>query len=430
MADTRIRARDREAFGFRELIAFVASLMALNALSIDIMLPALPDIGASFGLAEENKRQLVITAYVFGFGLAQLVYGPLADTFGRRKVLLAALVGYIAATLLCAAAPSFSMMLGARVLQGVAAASTRVIAMAVVRDMVHGRRMAEVMSFAMTVFMAAPILAPSLGQLVLFAGPWRFVYVALLLAGTGLLAWTWFRLPETLPRGERYDLRLGAVARNYLIACSQPVTLGYMLASCFIFAGLFSFIAMSEQIFAEQFALGAMFPIAFAGIAGGLCVSSLLNARLVQRFGMRRLSHGALCAFVALSALNAALTATGLTGFWIFYPLFAATMFLFGMIGANFSSLVMEPAGKRAGTTAAAFGAATSVFGAVLGGAIGLAYNGTVLPLVLGHAVLGGIGLVIVLITERGKLFGVGEPHQDGVEAQPSEATSTPGGIG
>lgn len=401
-----------------ELIALVASLMALNALSIDIMLPALPDIGETFSLEDPNRRQLVVIVYLFGFGLAQLVYGPLADSFGRKGVLLAALGGFIGATLLCIIAPTFSTLLIARLLQGVSAAATRVIAMAVVRDVVHGRRMARVLSLAMTVFMAAPILAPSIGQLILFGGEWHWIFGTLLVAAAGLFLWVSTRLPETLPQEDRSEFRLGPIVRNYAAACSNRLTLGYMIASSLIFAALFSFIATSEQIMAQQYKLGALFPLAFAGIAGGLSISNFINARLVEGVGQRRLSHGALILFILISGVHAILIASGIDGFWVFYPLLMAAMFLFGMIGANFSSLVMEPAGRRAGVTSAAYGAATSTISAVIGGLIGSAYAGSAFPLVFGDVVLGVLGLIVVFVTERGRLFGVEADEDDVQEAR------------
>lgn len=386
----------------------VGGLMALNAFSIDIMLPALPAIGEAFGAAG-NDRQLVITSYVFGFGLAQLVFGPISDSIGRRRTLMWALLGYLAATLICIAAPAFSLLLAARVLQGAAAAATRVVAMAVVRDLVSGRRMAEIMSFAMTVFMAAPILAPGLGQIILLAAPWEGIFVALLAGSAILFAWMMVRLPETLRAEDAIPVRFGAALRNYALAAANRVSLGYMLASSLIFGALFAFIATSEQVIAGQYGLEAWFGLAFGGIAAGLAVVNVVNARMVGRFGMRRISHGALIVFIAINGIHAILSLTGQPPFWLYYTLLAGAMMMFGLIGANFSALVMEPAGRRAGTAAALYGAVTSVAGAVLGSVIGQTYDGSVTPLIVGMTLLGAGCLAVVFITEKGQLFGAGE---------------------
>jgi DHA1 family bicyclomycin/chloramphenicol resistance-like MFS transporter len=383
----------------------VAAMMGLNAFSIDIILPALPDIGSAFGLTSENAPQLVITAYVFGLGVATLLYGPLSDAFGRRGVLLLSMLGMLACTLACALAPSFWVLLLARAMQGVAAASTRVIAVAVVRDIAQGRRMAEIMSIAMTVFMISPIIAPGAGQLLLFILPWRMVFVALFAAIALIALWIWLRLPETLRPENRTPLSIRSAARSYILVCRNRISLGYTIASGFAFGGMFAFVATSEQVFAQQYGLGAAFPLAFAGIALGMAVASFVNARLVGRIGMRRMSHGALVGFTVLSTAMTAATFLGVDGFWEFYIPYVVALFCFGMIGANFNSLVMEPAGRHAGTMAAVSGAYVFMTGALFGTLIGMAYDGTVLSVVLGNAILGLLSLATVLVVERGRLF-------------------------
>ncbi|WP_019961300.1 multidrug effflux MFS transporter [Woodsholea maritima] len=391
-----------------ELIALTAAFMAMNALSIDIVLPALKTIGDTIG-ASEHQRPLMITAYIFGFGISQLFYGPIADAVGRRATLLVSLVGYLIATLLCFMVHDLTWMLVARALQGVASAGTRVIAMAVIRDSVSGRKMAQVFSIAMTVFMAAPILAPSIGQGILFIADWHWIFIALFIAGAGLLVWSYFRLPETRAVEDRTPLSLGSALKGYWIVMQNRITLGYLLASCFVFGSLFSFISLADQMLGEKYHLGARFPLAFAGIALGLMVTNILNAKLVERVGMRRLSHGALVGFIVINLSVTLWTFTlGEPPFWVFYAGIAGTLMMFGLLGANFSALVMEPAGHHAGTAAALFGSATAVAGAAIGSIIGALYNGSVLPFVTGQVIMGVAAIILVLWTERGRLFGEG----------------------
>lgn len=386
----------------------VGGLMGLNALSIDIMLPALSDIGEALN-RPGNDVQLIVTVYVFGFGLAQLVYGPLADALGRRVVLLSALAAFVAATVACVFAKDFTGLLVARGLQGVAAAATRVVAVAAVRDLVSGRRMAEIMSFAMMVFMAAPIFAPALGQLILFAADWRWIFGALVLGGAVLAVWMHVRLPETLRPENRIPLAPRSAALNYWLAAKNRVSLGYILASALIFGALFAFIATSEQVISGLYGLENWFALAFAGVAIGLAAANMINARIVGRLGMRRVSHGALAAFIVISGLHTLISLGGAPPFWLFYILLGSGMVMFAMMGANFSALMMEPAGARAGTAAALYGAVTSVSGAVLGSLIGRAYDGSVTPILAGMTLLGVLALIVVWITERGRLFGAGE---------------------
>jgi DHA1 family bicyclomycin/chloramphenicol resistance-like MFS transporter len=257
----------------------------------------------------------------------------------------------------------------------------------------------------MTVFMISPIIAPGAGQLLLFVLPWRMVFVALF-AAIGLIAlWIWLRLPETLRPENRTPLSIGSAMRSYILVCRNRISLGYTVASGFVFGGMFAFVATSEQIFAQQYGLGAAFPLAFGGIALGMAVASFVNARLVGRIGMRRMSHGALVAFTLLSVAMTVAALTGFGGFWEFYIPYVVTLFCFGMIGANFNSLVMEPAGRHAGTMAAVSGAYVFMTGALFGTLIGMAYDGTVLSVVLGNAILGLLSLATVLVVERGRLF-------------------------
>lgn len=387
-----------------ELVAMVAALSALNALAIDIMLPALPDIGRTFALANDNDRQLVVVAYIALFGVSQLVYGPLSDAFGRRSVLIYALSIYIVGGVLSVIAPSFELLLAARALQGAGAAATRVISTAVVRDLTEGRRMAQVMSMAFTIFMIVPIVAPGLGQLILFVAPWRWIFAALLIYALVVLAWAWLRLPETLSPENRTPLRPKAIAGAYASILRNRQTMGYMAATTFATACLFSYITSSEQIFVDVFHLGAAFPLAFASIA--LCISggTYLNSRLVMRYGMRRLSHTMTVAFMLLAAVNAALALSIGHTFWSFLGLLGLAFLMFGLISSNFNALAMEPMGRTAGAASAVFGAVTASGGAALGAIVARGFDGTTAPFLVGMTLLGAAMLATIVVTEGGKL--------------------------
>jgi DHA1 family bicyclomycin/chloramphenicol resistance-like MFS transporter len=388
-----------------ELVAMVAALSALNALSIDIMLPALPDIGRSFGLANDNDRQLVIVMYVALFGISQLAYGPLSDSFGRRGVLIWSLAIFIAGSVLCVIAPSYELFLAARALQGVGAAATRVVSIAVVRDLTEGRRMAQVMSMAMTVFMIVPIVAPAIGQGILLFAPWRWIFGALLIYSLVILAWALLRLPETLKPEHRRPLQPGVIARGYMEVLKQRQTMGYMVASTFLTACLFGYITSSEQIYVDVFDLGAAFPIAFAAIAIAISGGTFLNSRIVMRHGMRRISHAMMLWFAAFAALHVLIAALYAPPLWLFLSLLAITLCVFGLISSNFNTLAMTPVAHVAGSASALFGAVTGTGGAILGALIGRGFDGTVAPFLLG-LFLASLGIIAAVFwTERGRLF-------------------------
>lgn len=393
-----------------ELVAIVAGLMTLNAMAIDIMLPALAQIAAATGLAAEggasdNRQQLIIFAYVLGFGAPQLVWGPVTDRFGRRAPLFVGLIGYIAVSLACVLINDFWILLGARFLQGVFASGARIVASAIVRDLFSGRAMASFMSLVMTVFMIVPIVAPGLGQVILLFAPWEAIFIWLAIWGGVMLAWTWWRLPETLPVNARRPLSVASALDAYMSVLKSPVSFGYMCASGVVFGALFAFIASSEQVFREVFAKGDTFAYWFAGIAGVMALANFTNSRLVEKIGMRRISHTALIVFTAISAGLAMTTLLFGENFVIFFPLFAVAFGCFGLIGSNFSALAMEPLGKIAGTASAAYGTATTLASALIGAFIGSQFDGSTVPLMIGFALLGAVSLIIVLITEKGRLF-------------------------
>jgi DHA1 family bicyclomycin/chloramphenicol resistance-like MFS transporter len=396
--------------GKAELIAIVAGLMALNAIAIDIMLPALGAISEATGLVEagaarDNRQQLIIFAFVLGFGAPQLAWGPITDRFGRRGPLFIGLIGYIITALLCVLIREFWVLLAARFLQGIFASGARIVASAVVRDLFAGRSMASFMSLVMTIFMIIPIIAPAVGQLILFVAPWEGIF--LVLAGWGLLmlGWTWARLPETLPPNARRPLNLRSVTDAYLQVVRSPVSFGYMCASGVVFGALFAFIASSEQVFREVFGQADSFVFWFAGIAVALAIANFSNSRLVERLGMRRISHAALILFISCSAFLTLTTLAFGESLARFFPIFALGFACFGMMGSNFSALALEPLGKIAGTASAAFGFATTLMSSLIGLAIGAQFNGTTVPLTAGFTGLGMAALVIVLITEKGRLF-------------------------
>ena len=393
-----------------ELIALIVAMMAMVALSIDMMLPALGTIAADLGVENANDRQYVISTFLIGFGVAQLIYGPLADAFGRKRVFLAALGLYLIATLVCIAAPSFETLLAARFLQGMTAAASRVISVAIARDLTSGRRMAEVMSMVMTVFMIVPVLAPGLGQLILFVAPWRWIFVFLFVFAVFVAVWMTIRLPETLRPEHRRPLKLVPIMQAFWETTQHRLMLGYTLAGGVFFGGLYAFLNSAEQVFAVHFALGEAFPLAFSAVAGAMAVTSFANSRLVGRMGQRRLSHGALIAFTVISLAHTAILLTGYDAFIPYTVLLAASMMLLGLIAANFSALAMEPVGHIAGTASAAYGFVTGVMGGIIGLGIGQLYNGTGLPLVAWQAAMGVLAIGIVLWTEQGRLFQTGEP--------------------
>ena len=391
---------------FVEFVGLTAALMALTALSIDIMLPALPQIGSALGVTSENDRQLIIILYMAGFAAGQIFFGPLSDHFGRKPVLLLGLAIFIAGSLGALLAGSFTTLLAARLVQGVGAASPRIVAVAVVRDIYSGRQMARVMSFAMMVFILIPVLAPSLGQALIYVGNWRSTFFVLLVMASITAVWASLRLPETAEQalGTKRALNVRA---SFFAAILDPLTMAYGVASGFMFGCLLAYVASAQQIFVEVFHLGHAFPIVFGAIASAMAIASFVNARLVGRIGMRRVSHTALAGFTAVSLILLAASADGVASLAVFAALVASAFFLFGLIAPNFNAIAMEPQGHNAGMASSVIGSLSTAIGALAGGLVGRSFDGTVLPIAAGFAVCSVITCAIVIIAEgREDIFG------------------------
>ncbi|WP_199917062.1 multidrug effflux MFS transporter [Parazoarcus communis] len=392
---------DRSPMGFTEFVGFIAACMALNALAIDVMLPALPMLHADFSLTDPNQAQAVIGVYLLGMGASQLVYGPLSDRYGRRPVLIGGLIVFAVAGMLSSLTDSFATLLAARLLQGVGAGAPRVIAVSLARDKYSGAQMGKVMSLAMMVFMAVPILAPSMGQLILLVAPWRWAFGALVIAGAAVLTWTLLRLQESLPEEHRRAISPRAIFGAYRITLTTRTSVGYMLALGLVVGGHMSFITSAQQIFVDVFDVGRSFTLLFAAVAVAMAVAAFTNSRLVHRFGMRRLSLTGLVTLIVLNVIHLGLALSGNETLLAFMLLQGGSVFVFGFLASNLNTLAMEPLGHVAGTASSMIGFFSTVTGALIGLMVGHLFNGSVSPLVGAYVVLGSLALVTVYYTER-----------------------------
>ncbi|WP_183922027.1 multidrug effflux MFS transporter [Sphingomonas sp. BK069] len=389
----------------REFVAFIAALMGVNALGVDLMLPALADIGHDLAVSAANHRQWIVTVYMMGFGLGQLLYGPLADRYGRRPVLIVTLVGFVAASVFAASAATFPALLGARLLQGLMSASTRVLAVAIVRDTASGRQMARTMSIAQMIFFIVPIMAPTLGQGLLAFGPWRFIFYALGGFAAFVLSWTLLRVPETLAAERRVAISTANLRANYRQTLTNRYSAGYAVAASLTFGGIIAFVSSAQQIFVDEFRAGDRFTLLFALCAGAMGCASFANSRLVERLGTRLISQTAVLALIALSVLHLLVITAGWETLVSYIVFQALSMTCIGLCGSNFGAMAMEPVGHIAGTASSVQGFITSIGAVLVGSAIGQSYAGTTLPLALGYLAIGVAVLALVWVIEGGQLF-------------------------
>ncbi|RZA10905.1 MAG: MFS transporter, partial [Proteobacteria bacterium] len=263
---------------------------------------------------------------------------------------------------------------------------------------------------------AIPIIAPGIGQVLLLTGPWQTIFLFMGLLAAAFWVWTFMRLPETLPVSQRRPLSVGGVLTGFKIVFTTRVAISYGLAGMFLFGALFGFITSAQQIYVDIYGLGVYFPVAFAAMAGLMAVSSFTNSKVVRRFGMRRLSHGAMLVFTVGSGIWLILAWLGFLPLWLFFSLLAIIMFCFGWSASNMNSLSMEPLGNVAGTAASVFGFIQTVGGALIGSYVGQHFDGTTIPVALGYFSMGILTIGCILVAENGRLFGVGQEYAKGAE--------------
>ena len=394
--------------GFAEFVCLMAITIGLVALSIDNLLPAFGPIAADYGIEDGNRMQMMIYVFMSAFGLMQIVYGPLADSFGRKSVLMGGLAVYAVGTIMAIFADSYEHLLIARFVQGLGAAAPRVLTIAITRDCFEGREMARVMSFVMMIFIVVPVFAPASGSLILMLANWHMIFVSTLALAIIIAIWYTLRMPETLKPEYRHKLSLRRIARDIKTTVTTRQTVGYSTAMGLSFAFLMAYIGSAQQIFeGEVYGLGVWFPLVFGMIAACMSVSSFTNARLVRKLGMHKMSQGGLVVMLISSTINLCIAVAydGVPPLPIFAVGLTITLFCFSMTMPNFNSLAMEPLGAIAGTASSMIGVSSTLIGVLAGGIIGQQFNGTVTPLITGYLVLSVLTLTVVAITERGKMF-------------------------
>ena len=374
-----------------EFIALIAVLTALVAMSIDTMLPAVGAIATELHAAQPNDRQFIVLFFFVGLTFGQLIFGPLSDSIGRKPAIYSGLAMYAGGTLLCLFATNYPMMMAGRLLQGFGAAGPRVAALAMVRDGAKGADMARIMSFVMSIFMLVPILAPSIGQVVLYVASWRYIFAGFLVATALAALWLHLRQAETLAPENKRPISVAELWSGAVEVFSNPVAMGYTLASGFIFAAFTCYLGTSQQIFAEQYQQGDKFALWFGGLAVAIAIAMIVNGNLVRTIGMRAISKQAMRGFLVVWFC--------LLGFTIIYsghpPLPILGIFLLGsffcsgLLFGNFNSIAMEPMGHIAGMAAAISGFVSSLIGVVLGGLAGRLYDGTLYPITSAFVIFG-----------------------------------------
>lgn len=389
--------------GFTEFVILIALIISLVALSIDAMLPALPDIAADLMFEDANDAQYIITMLFIGMGIGQIIFGPLSDSIGRKPAINLGFVVFILGCLMSIIAQDFNDMMVGRFFQGLGAAGPRIVSIALVRDRFAGRQMARVMSFVMTIFILIPIIAPSIGQLIVNFSTWHSIFVLFLVLTVVAMTWFSLRQPETLPRENRISFSPAQMMSDIKSICAIPAAMGYTITMGFIFGAFIGYLSSAQQILQTQYALGNQFAIYFGVLAASIGLASLVNAKLVMRFGMRRLSRAAMTVTALLSVpfFLLALYYQGHPPLAQLMAYLLCVFFFFGIMFGNLNALAMEPLGHIAGLGSALVGSISTLMSVMLGIIVAGAYDGTILPLVASFAILSFLGLVSMHWTEK-----------------------------
>lgn len=387
-----------------EFLLLMAAMMCLMALYIDAMLPALYQIGVDFDALEGNHYQMVITSVMIGMGVGQLFYGPFSDAFGRKPAVYLGFSLILIGTLISIFAQSFEWMLLGRLLQGLGAAGPRVMMVAIIRDCYSGPDMARVMSLVMTIFIFSPVVAPLVGQLVLLFAGWRAVFVLLLTVSLATVTWFGLRQNETLTPENTREFSLRPILRGTQTVLAHREALIYIFAGGLIHGALIGFLTSIQAILQDIYQTGAMFPVYFALMAIGVAVSSFINSRLVYHFSLRNLVMGVLLFLSSVALVEAGLVAKfDAPSLWLFILMMSVSTFCFGLLFANLNSLAMEPFGHLAGLASGTIGALTMMIGVIIGSLIGLSFNGTLVPMLLGFGLSALIALLLIRFAANGR---------------------------
>jgi len=389
--------QNKQSFEF-EFVALMASLMSIVALSIDALLPALPEIGASLGVNNPNNNQMLITMIFLGLGFGQLIFGPLSDSFGRKPIVYIGFILFIITTFICVTTQSFEMMILGRVLQGVGLSAPRTLSIAIIRDSYSGNYMAKILSFVVMVFILVPVIAPTLGQFLLHYYNWESIFYVNLIFGFLVMLWFWQRQPETLIIEKRIRFSPLVFIDGTKEFLKYKDAIAFTLISGFITGSFMVYLSTSQQIFQEQYNMADMFPYIFASLAISVGLATYLNSQLVLRFGMWRIAYIAIIAYVIISILYVVLFWSGKNpSITVLLSFFGLQFFAIGFLFGNLRALAMQPLGHIAGIGAAINGFISTVMAVPIANYIGGYVTDSVLPIFIGFSIFGILSLLVFL---------------------------------
>jgi DHA1 family bicyclomycin/chloramphenicol resistance-like MFS transporter len=389
-----------------EFVALMASLMSIVALSIDALLPALPEIGNYLNVVNTTDNQLLITMIFLGLGFGQLLFGPLSDSFGRKPIVYFGFLVFIIASIICVTTKSFEVMILGRILQGVGLSSPRSLALSMIRDSYSGNYMAKIVSIVVMFFILVPVIAPTLGQFLITFFNWESIFYFNLIFGIGIMVWFWLRQPETLPKEKRIKFSTHLFIDGTKEFFKYKEAVAFTFVSGFITGSFMVYLSTAQQVFQEQYQLAEMFPYIFASLAISVGLATFINSKLVVKFGMWRIAYYASIAYAIISVLYIILFWSGTNpSIYILLTFFALQFFAVGFLFGNLRAIAMQPLGHIAGIGAAINGFISTVMAVPIANYIGGFVVDSVLPIFIGFSIFGLLSLFVFIAMKRKMLL-------------------------
>lgn len=381
-----------------EFIAIMALLMSIVALSIDAVLPALPEIGAHLGENDLSKHQQLITMIFLGLGFGQLIFGPLSDSFGRKPMVYIGFFVFVIGSFICVTTKSFELMILGRILQGIGLSSPRTISIAMIRDSFSGDYMAKIVSIVVMFFILIPIVAPSLGQFILNLLGWKMIFHFNLIFGLLIVTWFWLRQPETLEIKKRIAFKPSIFISGTKEFLKHKQSISFTLVSGCITGSFMVYLSTSQHIFQIQYSLGDLFPYVFGSTAFAVGFATFSNSQLVMRFGSFNIAFYAAIAYFIISLTYVVVYNSGVNPhIYAIVTFLLLQFFAVGFLFGNLRSLAMEPLGHIAGIGAAINGFVSTVVAVPIANFIGSFVKTSALPLFVGFTIFGLLSVLIML---------------------------------
>lgn len=387
-----------------EFLALLAMMLAVISLSIDILLPAFPGMQKDLNVLDPNSMPSVIFVFMIGFSAGLAIYGPLSDSYGRKRIYFFSMFIYLLSTILALYSTNLWILLVCRIFQGFGAAGARIISMAVVRDCYNGDELTKMSSRVMFVFILVPMVAPLIGNGILTVGSWRAIFVFMVVITSMVMVWAYLRLPETLEPERRSLFTFHSLKEKACTLFSHKQTIGYTLVCGLGYSSVMGYVGTAELLFGSGlYHMGNYFPVMFAIVAGVYGASTLFNSYIVERFGTKKLAHIALLGHLLFCYMQipGSLYYHGQPPIALFMVLLCCSQFFLSLLLVNFNALALEPLGQIAGTASSFIGFFSTIIATVGGGMISGFFNASVYSIIVGFCVYASLALIITMWIER-----------------------------